>query len=426
MILRSNSGVARVSATWMIVVVVLFFVGVAFAFVASSDLSKEKEKRLAAVQDKATYVEAETEATHKKQAVSKVLGWVAPDTVDAESDLEQAILGLERLREVYSDIGTTDSTYESIVSKVISQYNARGTSIAELQARIATLESEVAVAGGTVNTVTREKDDLISGLRQQQTDEAQNAAQRQTDLEERLRTAQSQTAERDLELRQARADLQSARRTWDLSKQRLDARILELAAATSFAREPFNQYPDGKVLEVSQKLPIGWINVGANQRLTRGTRFRVETGTPGAARFKAWAEVTKVDANRAEVVFDGLADKFDPVVPGDVIINPLYDPTGGRNAILAGRFSGTFNESELRLLLERMGIVVQPELDRTTHFLIMGAELWTDPETDEPLDEPIQPSELNVYKEAEAMGVQIIPLQDIREFFRMDSGIAGN
>ena len=62
---------------------------------------------------------------------------------------------------------------------------------------------------------------------------------------------------------------------------------------------------------------------------------------------------------------------------------------------------------------------VQPKLELTTHFLIVGSALYRDPETNEPLEEPLEPSELAAYKDAEALGVQIIPLQDIREFFRI-------
>jgi hypothetical protein len=69
-----------------------------------------------------------------------------------------------------------------------------------------------------------------------------------------------------------------------------------------------------------------------------------------------------------------------------------------------------------------MGIHVQPKVDITTHFLIVGSELWNDPETNQPLEEPLQVSDLPEYKEAEALGVQIIPLQDIREFFRAGAG----
>ena len=39
----------------------------------------------------------------------------------------------------------------------------------------------------------------------------------------------------------------------------------------------------------------------------------------------------------------------------------------------------------------------------------------------EPLEEPEQPSDMGVYKEAEAMGVQIVPVKIVRDFFRRTS-----
>ncbi len=425
MILRPNSGVARISAIWMIVVIVLFLAAVGFAFVASSDRASErKAKEDARVEEQKATTTADVEA-NKRRDVTTVLGWYDRESADPDCDLAAARDGLERFREAFSDLGDSNDTYESVITPIIAAFTAQATQIGELQRRITSLENEVQVATGNVQTVTREKDDLIGGLRTQIADDEQRANQRQQEIEDRLSDSQSQTAERDLELRNARSELSAAQRDWDLEQARLEARILKLAEDTKFAKEPFSLYPDGKILEVSDKMPIGWVDIGANQRLTRGTRFRVESGIPGAKRFKAWAEVTRVEANRAEVSFTELADRYDPVVAGDEIINPLYDPTGGRNAVLCGRFSGSFNERELTMLLERLGIVVQPGLDLTTHFLIVGSELWADPDTGDPLDEPIQPSELPVYKEAEAIGVQIIPLQDIRAFFRVDSGLAG-
>ena len=87
-----------------------------------------------------------------------------------------------------------------------------------------------------------------------------------------------------------------------------------------------------------------------------------------------------------------------------------------------GRFSGGFSTKDIQALLEKMGVMVQPKVDKTTHFLIVGSELWSDPATGEPLSEPMQPSDLPEYKQAESLGVQIIPLQDIREYFRLGAG----
>ena len=105
---------------------------------------------------------------------------------------------------------------------------------------------------------------------------------------------------------------------------------------------------------------------------------------------------------------------------GDVIYNPLYDPRGGRNAVLVGRFSGTYNQAELEALLSEINISIQSKLDKTTDFLIAGSEIYAD-ENGDPLEEPMQPSETAVYKEAEAMGVQIVPVKIVRDFFRRTS-----
>ena len=76
-------------------------------------------------------------------------------------------------------------------------------------------------------------------------------------------------------------------------------------------------------------------------------------------------------------------------------------------------FEAAFGErvdSELRALLEGININLQAKLDKTTDYLIVGAELYVD-EEGEPLDDPLQPSDLPTYKEAEAMGVRIVPLK---------------
>jgi hypothetical protein len=357
-----------------------------------------------------------------RRNITTAVGWYDRESADPRTDPAAVASALEDLRATFSDLGEADKDFETAVPKVVAAFNQRGRKIAELESRVQTLESQLQVANSTVAQVTSEKDKLIAELRQQSADEQQNAASRESDLQARLDAATAQVSERDLELRQARAEGQRVERAGEQEASRLKTRINELTEVTKFSRAPFSDAPDAKVVAVSGALNLGWIDIGANQRVTRGIRFRVESSSPTNRRQKAWAQVTKVEASRAEVAFTELADSFDPVVPGDVLVNPLFDPTGGRNAILVGRFSGAYNEQDLKILLERMGIHVQPRLDLTTHFMIVGSELWNDPETNEPLEEAVQPSELPVYKDAEALGVQIIPLQDIREYFRAGAG----
>jgi hypothetical protein len=197
-------------------------------------------------------------------------------------------------------------------------------------------------------------------------------------------------------------------------QQSWQTRATALSKVIEFTKEPESE--DGRVVSVSE-LGLGWIDIGANQRLARGTRFRVVSGAPGQKRTKGWAEVTEVRPTMAEVRFYDIADRFDPIVRDDIVFNPVYDPKGERTAVLAGRFSGQFNETELKTLLANMGIKVQDRLANDTDYLIVGAELYVD-ENGQALENPMPPQELAVYKNAESQGTNIVSIKQLRDYFK--------
>lgn len=419
---RSNAGKARISIVWMVTVGVLFLVAIFFAYIAQSELTTEQQARVTA-ENASTAKQAELDQTVElRRNLSTVLGWYDRESADPSANPEAAKKSLEELRATFSDIGAAEKDFETALPKILAAYSARGAKIAELETRIKGLTSEVSAAQAATAQVTTDKDATISGLRQQIADETKNAQSREQELEGRLEQMRTQVAEKDGELRKVREDSVLAAREASRLKAIDEARIAALSEVTKFAEDPFSTAPDGSVLEVSEKLGTGWIDRGANQRVVRGMRFQIRSSRPGDTKIKAWAEVTSVKSGTAEVVFSDLADRYSPVVAGDVIVNPVYDPDGGRNAVLIGRFSGTYSTTDLTSLLQKMGIHVQPKVDRTTHFLIVGSEMWNDPATGEPLESPMQPSDLAEYKQAEAQGVQILPLQDIRDYFRLGAG----
>jgi septal ring factor EnvC (AmiA/AmiB activator) len=422
MVLSSTAGKARISIVWMVTVGVLFLAAVFFAFIAQSELTKERERVAAANQSAADMTEKLTAEQEVRRNLSTAIGWYDTESADPLADVEGIQKGLADLKSTFTDLGPAEKTYDKAIPKILAAYAERGRQIAELQTRNNSLQSEVSAAQQATAQVTSDKDGVISGLRQQVADEQNNAKNREQELEGRLEALRTQVADRDSELRRVREEAAATKRAHDERERILMARINQLSDDTKLIRGEYATVPDGEILEVSDRLGTGWINLGANQRIVRGMRFQVRSGRTGSEQTKAWAEVTSVKADSAEVRLGGLVDRFDPVVAGDVIVNPIYDPRTERNAVLVGRFSGAYNERELTTMLARMGIHVQPRLDLTTHYLIVGSELWNDPETSEPLEEPIQPSDLPEYKEAESKGVQIIPLQDLREYFRAGAG----
>jgi len=422
---RSRRGAARVSAVWVISAAVLFLVAVAFGFIAHGDLALERERADQAVADRAEAVDQTGVQAELKQNITRAVGFYDRESADPTTDVDALKVAFEDFKSNFKDLGAADPDIQSVLPKVVSSYNQLNQRIADLEAQVQTLEGQLSSARSATSQVQSDKDSVIADLRQQIADTEQNATQRQNDLESQIATLTSEVSDRDQDVRRAESEKQDLVREHGRQIRSLEGRIAELSLATRPTREPFANYPDGKVIETSSALNIGWIDLGANNRLTRGTRFRVEGGASNDRRFKAMAEVVSVDARRAEVQFYDIRDRYDPVVAGDVIINPLFDPSGERNAVLAGRFSGTFNERELTLLLARIGITVQDDVDNTTHFLIVGSDLFADPETNEPLEEPMSPIELPAYREAEALGVQIVPLQDVQQFFRADTSVSG-
>ena len=255
-------------------------------------------------------------------------------------------------------------------------------------------------------------------------DQKSAAESRESELNDRLSTAQDQVSERDQEVRNLRVVSANEKRQLEDQVKLQDARILDLTQKTRFVRGDHANDPDGKIIEVSDRLNMGWIDIGSRQRLTTGMRFRVESGNPRErGKLIAYADVVRVEEGRAEVVFSGKPDPLAQIAKGDVVVNRLYDPKGTRNAILVGRFSGRYNEKDLRSLLERIGINVQNELSHTTNFCIVGAQLFSDPETNEPLEDPVDPTDLPDYRDAVAQNVIIVSLADIEEFLRGAGGV---
>ncbi|MDF1836603.1 MAG: hypothetical protein P1V35_01930, partial [Planctomycetota bacterium] len=157
---------------------------------------------------------------------------------------------------------------------------------------------------------------------------------------------------------------------------------------------------------------------GTKDRVVRGMVFKVLDANAANPRLKGEVEVLEVHENVSEVAIRMVNDKYDAIAIGDKIANPLYDPEGRRNAVLAGRFDGKYTRSEVALMLKDVGIDVQKKVDQSTMFLIMGNPLYTAPETGAALDEALEVSSLPEYSKAKSIGVQLISLAEIRHFFR--------
>lgn len=413
---RSQRGAARISAVWMIAVIVAFFVSMAVAFVAF-DEAGTLEADLKDTREKLTEAQARLdEELDAIRSISEVAGFYDETQAGARSEPAAMTEGLASLRDAFPDMEGSINTLQKAIPVVIQSYNTALSSKRDTEGQLTAARADATAKDQTIRDLTSTKDRELAALRSQVADTEQAAADEKSGLERQIASVRSELSNKDSDYRGVQNDLDQTQREAAKQESAMQARFNEMSRKLQFEREP--EAPDGEVLAVAPDLALGWINLGAHNRLARGTRFRVISNTPGDQRVKAFAEVLRVEARMAEVRFTGQTDPFDPPVEGDIVYNPLFDPYGQRNAVLVGRFSGTFNEKELRALLSQIGIHVQPAIDLTTDYLIVGQEIYTDPETLEPLEEPLQPSDLPEYKDAVAQGLAIVPIKDVRTYFK--------
>lgn len=410
----SRRGGASGSLIWIVGFVVAFLVSLTVAIISSGDAETARTERdsMRADRDAAKMqLEVELDAVTE---ISKVLGFYDEDSAERRSSSGVAAEALASFKGGFDDMGPAVVTFERAAEGAVKEFTAKRVEVRELKSRIVDLRAQVQSKTTQINALGSEKDTLIADLRSQLNDAEQAAADRQGDLEGQISSVRTSLTDRESLLRKVRSDMEGQSRQHSQERAAMQSRFDEMGRKLAFLKEP--EAKDGEVLLVNKELGLAWINIGQKHRLLRGTRFRIVDGTPGDNRVKAWCTVSRVEETMAEVLLGDQTDPFDPPVAGDIIYNPIYDPTSQRNAVLVGRFSGTWNEKELRLLLSEVGIHIQDGVDKTTDYLIVGSEIYTD-DDGEPLEESRSPSEEPEYSNAVAMGVQIVPIKQIREYF---------
>lgn len=413
-----RAGAARVGVIWLVAALLVAGVALYLAFSAQSALTAAKQEADRARAEAADAKRGQTADAEYAVKLSKAVGWIDPKAESPRTSVDALAASFGEFKKQLPDLGANADSFQAALPLISAALKERADQVAALDERANGLSSELEAAQAGMRRSVGEKDTEIASLNQRIADEAANAKQTQDELQSRLDKSVSERSTLDEQRRSLEKQLEDAMRAHRARIDSYEARLQQLKQVVAFTEPPLADMPDARVLAVSDKLGAAWIDIGTNNRLVPGTRFRIESGGAGLKRVKGTAEVVAVDAEQSQVKLGELNDRFDPIVPGDVLVNPVYDPTGVRHAVLIGRFSGNYDAKNLRALLENMNIKVQDKLTLETNYLIVGSEMWTDADGNA-LDAPLSPSELPAYKEAESMGVQIVPLSEFRTYFRM-------
>jgi predicted nuclease with TOPRIM domain len=244
-----------------------------------------------------------------------------------------------------------------------------------------------------------------------------------TDLDNNIRE-QLKTAQKDAATEKTTLEAKVSDSDSQLKKTQEVAKKLRTDNA-SLTRETMD-VPDGEISRINQRNGTLWIDLGKADNLSPLVTFAVypaDVSNLGKGAKKASIEVTQILGDHlaeARILDDKIAD---PIMPGDKIYTPIWNPGDKRHFALAGFMDingdGKNNLSLLRNLIKMNGGVVDCDVDEKgkvngeisveTRYLVLG-------------DKPSEKGDTTgvaayskIRGDAENLGIQKISLGDLLE-----------
>ena len=225
--------------------------------------------------------------------------------------------------------------------------------------------------------------------------QAQQVAQLQANLNDekgRLSTARDsalavakQTEDRN---RQLQDQLLEERRKFAAEKEKLDRSILTLKnnlkdlgqEIAEFRQPPTETGVDGHIIRVAEQGGVAYGDLNKKDGVLLGMTFSIFGSTElgkTAPQPKAQCRIVKIMQDSCELRIYEIQSN-NPVVPGDVLVNPVYDRERRLRFTLVGKMdiehNGTDQTEQLKALIQEFGGRVDKDLSVQTDYLVVGEE----------------------------------------------------
>jgi len=192
--------------------------------------------------------------------------------------------------------------------------------------------------------------------------------------------------------RKLRDDVSELARQLEESKKKgrseilgLDGRVAELENRVRFLTnqldsESREMRTDGSLV-AADSATAGFVVIdrGTKNGLRKNLRFTVFSQRGGKNVVKGLVEVVRIEERLATCRVLDEKDHNDPLIDGDMIHNPVWDPDRVRSFAIRGDFR-RFSRGELARFIEEAGGRIDTEPKVGTDFLVAGAaaEVWTE------------------------------------------------
>lgn len=406
--MKSETGAGQVGLLWVVFLIVLVLGLAGFTYIAFKDKAKlDSDLAAAKASEDATFQKYQ-DVSVKLGAVSTVLGFRDETLAAAASDPEAVTERITTLKEQFPDHITKDtSTIGKAVDGVVSAHADLNRQLTEAKTSYNEQLELRRQAEESINTIEIENQKRISELEAQLSDEQQRAQTQQDEDSQRISNLQAQLDEAESRSRESESKLTAEVEKWTKTVSMLNARIASQAKKLEVLREP--DLPDGTIISTGSASNLAYLDIGKMDGLRRGTKFKVfRYGKGGELFHKGMIEVRDVEKDTAECGVIDVLDKFDPIVKGDVVVNPHFARNMEKTFVFLGEFPASLNKAFAEQRLTALGAKVGPEVNSDTDFLVLG-----EPEQGE-FAQKLE--DMPAYKLASQLGVQIYRLKELAAY----------
>lgn len=402
-------GTSYVSLYWTIGFGLLTIAAIAVAFFQSSEVGKQR-KEIADLEGRVAEKQSMVDDAAKRYRDFSAKAGFTGDKADGSPELAQkavdaakAVLG--------TDTPANAATTEACLGALIEVVNRRAREVAERDQQIAQLKSESSSQTAALQQaradLQRQIDEAAARARDDKASDQAQIQNLQQQVQDKERAAK-ESADKVTAL-QEQKDREA--NDWTKKASLLEAKNADLNTKLAFTRQP--DVPKGSIIATSDLLPIGYIDIGDEGRAMVGMRFEaVNYDSKHKLAPKGFVVITRVEPKISEVRFEA-SDKLNPIVKGDLLLNPLYNPKSDRVAVLAGRFPLVVGGRKgIEQKLKDLGVTVREKVDASTDYLIVGNPDLSN--TGDPMDMEANPEVMA----AARFGTMRYTLKELEGYFR--------
>ncbi|MFW5828842.1 MAG: BRCT domain-containing protein [Planctomycetota bacterium] len=288
----------------------------------------------------------------------------------AKLPLQQEIEGLEKEFELHA------GRLASVEAAIRDERNG----IDNLHGQQDVLLNNIRTSIDQIQTKRRELLQTIEEVREEWSREEDLMLSNAGEHEESLRRLRDQVKQISHDIEREQKNARTVQVQLERDIQRLEERVAELVDQKEYDRTELT--PDGSITAARANLGFVIIDLGWEDNLRPGTKFQVFASRGGRNLVKGQVQVVRVEERIAHARILAELDPNDPIIVGDQLHNPIYDPTETKVFVIKGDFS-RYSPAELARFIQEAGGKVEDELTTRTNFLVAGenSDIWLEQAT---------------------------------------------